>query len=529
MVTRVMTMRSYLALAAVGAVIPFSSCQCDDELNAVPGSLRGIVCAPSSGGAAAGVPVHVVDASGRSFDTTSDERGLWSIDRLGAGLCDVTYDGPEGIRAARVDVKPRERVDFIDAACHPPQPPPPGPTGTVEGCICDDGVGRWVDGANVYIVTADGGLVVTGTDSEGCFVLEAPAGQHVLKVDKGSFYREIDVEVTGEAPFQVPSPAVCEEPPPPAGSGIVTGRVCAPDGETWLAGAEIWVERADGTRTATTTDAQGRYRLEGVPAGEQTLHIVKGSFSSEVTVTVAAEQTTTLPESECEIEQNLRIAVVTGSFDRVEDVLASIGIERTNIDVFDGVSFAGFGDWASDLFGDIDALSQYDIVFVNCGADDFDFTFSPQQNILSNLRTFVQNGGSLYVSDQSYEIVERTWPDFIDFFGDDLRGQAAQQGLESESTHANIVDPSLAAAFGRTDVEIHYPLGAWAVVSSASSNARVMVQADATTFGGDQLRDIPHIVGFSAGSGRVIFTSFHQEQGINSDMQRILQLLIFEL
>jgi hypothetical protein len=41
--------------------------------------------------------------------------------------------------------------------------------------------------------------------------------------------------------------------------------------------------------------------------------------------------------------------------------------------------------------------------------------------------------------------------------------------------------------------------------------------------------NIPHTVGFSFGAGKVLYTSFHQEPGINFDQERILQLLMFEL
>ena len=35
--------------------------------------------------------------------------------------------------------------------------------------------------------------------------------------------------------------------------------------------------------------------------------------------------------------------------------------------------------------------------------------------------------------------------------------------------------------------------------------------------------------GFSPGSGKVIYSSFHQEPGINVQQERVLQLLVFQL
>ena len=43
------------------------------------------------------------------------------------------------------------------------------------------------------------------------------------------------------------------------------------------------------------------------------------------------------------------------------------------------------------------------------------------------------------------------------------------------------------------------------------------------------LTNMPLTVGFTAGQGRVIYTSFHQEPGVDSATARLLQLLMFEL
>src|SRR5207302_6517965 len=64
------------------------------------------------------------------------------------------------------------------------------------------------------------------------------------------------------------------------GQGAVEGKVCAPTGNLWLAGADVWVVQG-GAQDATVTDDVGHFLLGGVDAGTQTLHVQKGSFSTQ--------------------------------------------------------------------------------------------------------------------------------------------------------------------------------------------------------------------------------------------------------
>ena len=62
--------------------------------------------------------------------------------------------------------------------------------------------------------------------------------------------------------------------------GGVRGRVCAPSGSTWVAGATVWVTLEDGTVVHTKTDGDGWYNLADVPPGKYTVHVKKGSFNT---------------------------------------------------------------------------------------------------------------------------------------------------------------------------------------------------------------------------------------------------------
>lgn len=511
------------------------SCGCEEDLYALPGRIVGNLCSVADGQPLANHPV-VVDTADGPVETTTNPFGRYEVEGIPAG--DVTVrasvDGEE--RVFEVSVSSGELVEITDDQCRPPPPPPDPPMGTVSGCACDDEGGEWVADANVFIVPPTGNIVVTGTGADGCFVLEnVPVGSHVLKIEKGAFYEEHDVEVLDAQDTRIPTPDTCElpeppPPPPPGDVGNVEGRVCAPDGSTWLGGAEVWVELPDGSRVEATTDAEGRYTLVGAPAGMQTLHIQKGSFYTTVPVDIPADGTLTIPEAECAIEQDVAVAVVAGAWDDVRSVLVNVGIDEATITDFDSA-------WAGQMLSNYDQLAQFDIVFFNCGLNEIDFQTDVANGgvMRDNLRQFVENGGSVYASDQAYDMVELTFPEFIDFAGDDALPNDAQRGKVTASTLGTVTDLALSQALGQSNIELHYPLPAWTAMESVAAQVQVYIRANATIGLGvtqiieQTLTNVPHTVGFQVGQGKVIYTSFHQEPGINVQMERVLQLLVFEL
>ncbi len=528
-----------LKTSCYAVLIAFSACQCDDELNVIPavGSVRGVVCGDDDGQPLS-TTLTVRDVDGVEHTATSASNGSFTLDNIPVGAAQLTIADPSGGRLVTVTIREGETVEFADSVCRAPPPPPPPPTGSVSGCVCDTAVGQWVSGANVFISLESGAVAVTGTDDVGCFVLDGvPGGSHTLQIQRGAFNSSRPVTVTVGQTTAIDSPAVCEPPPPPAQSGSVSGRVCAPDGETWLAQADVYVELAGGARVQTSTDGDGAYTLDGVPVGQQTVHIVKGSFSTTRQVIISDGQTVVIPEDDCAIEAtSLRVAVVTGDYDRVQDVLASIGIEQANITLYQSNYLTGNVDWVNQLIGNYATLAQYDIVFLNCGVGDKSFVgrgglfpISVNQAAIANLRRFVTEGGSVYSSDWAYNIIEVVWPDFVRFAGNDASPDSAKLGAAPFDIDANIVDGPLAIAMGTSSIELHYPLLEWAVMQDVSPQTNVYVRGDARLMSGTTLSNVPHTVAFRPGAGRVLFTSFHQEPGINPQMQRALQLLIFEL
>ncbi len=63
------------------------------------------------------------------------------------------------------------------------------------------------------------------------------------------------------------TPVMPAEPPPPPTTGNLTGQLRIADTDAPLVGAPVVIRFPDGTTQSLTTDAQGRFRVDGVPGG----------------------------------------------------------------------------------------------------------------------------------------------------------------------------------------------------------------------------------------------------------------------
>src|ERR1043166_3101687 len=212
---------------------------------------------------------------------------------------------------------------------------------------------------------------------------------------------------------------VTPDPVPPVETGSIEGRICQPDQTAWLDGADVVVAPAGGERVTTTTDADGRFTLDGVVAGPQRVHISKGDVEIVRDVDVPANDVVVMPDDQCLLDPTLRIAVVHGSnYDRVEGVLEELGIDMTTVQVFQS-------DWAEQLLDTDDGLADFDVLFLNCRSNEETYMAHPEMQ--ERLRNFVNGGGALYAADQAYDIIEVAWPDELNFYGDDnVRGAGDQ-------------------------------------------------------------------------------------------------------
>lgn len=394
----------------------------------------------------------------------------------------------------------------------------------------------------------------------------------------------------------------------------VNGTITAPDGNTPLAGATVYISeggsnkvmaKAKGTSSSTLdaedceepaedysvftcTEADGSFTFDvPVSSDDVLLNIFKGIFSFE--------QTIDIDDADGEIgEVNMpsasesfdgKIAVVEGSYDRMEDILAKVGfgeIETENTSGY-GQLVPGTEEFdllsnPSPLFEDEDGdgekdLFNYDIIFINCGTNESAIASNKARShdhiahlkssgdaeILSAenrdaLKTFVEEGGVLYTTDLSYDYIEQTFPSYIDYYGSDdtpaderegwneaqdgesgieTDGTVLQENMESWLTNVDCFDGESCLNDDGT-VHITDFLSGWAVIegphSEASGEVTPWVEGDVDWYSGSGVR--PLTISFEAGDGSVFYSSYHTVESEHTPnwrpQERLLQYLVFE-
>ena len=309
----------------------------------------------------------------------------------------------------------------------------------------------------------------------------------------------------------------------PGETGILQGRICDPSGDGWVVGAEVWISldyNGDGVeddRITGTTDADGYFTLSGVPMGAHTVYVEKGSFTASFEVVLDEPGTTTLAEEECLDASEVEIAVISGQYDSIQHILDEMGFEY---DLYNGLS-----NQYMDLLTDPALMAEYDIIFFNCGMSDSWQT--KKGEIASNVNDYVLNGGSIYSSDWAYYIFEASFPDAVDYYGDDNYAGSAYMGNMGE-IQAEVLDANIQAIVGGTTARLNYDLGSWVVPTSAKSTVDVLVRGDAPLIWGSDQANAPLAVRFEKG-GTALYTTFHNEAQITVDMLAILQEVILSL
>ncbi len=330
-------------------------------------------------------------------------------------------------------------------------------------------------------------------------------------------------------------PAPCE----PCGYGAIRGRVCAPNEQVFVSGARVWVDAyaCDGTliRVETSSDYSGYYLLEDVPCGEQRINIRKGNYDHSFTATVNTGQLNDITGSSyklCFAPTAARIAVITGDWDNIEDLLEDLGLE---VDVFELYGDWDGEDWMSGqalaLLQDRDRLHEYNILLIDCGEAHYDV--SRQFGVDDNIRAFVEGGGSLYMSDFAYIYSERVWPLAIDYYGNnELAGyMGANDGpIVMQSSHLTgyFNDTDMKAYLGNPpSIPIELGLPPLVSVEGWAGTTNMHIYAHIPQFDANQ----PLVLSFrpTPSSGRVIYTTFHNAEQQMEQMQKVLMYLMFSL
>jgi hypothetical protein len=345
--------------------------------------------------------------------------------------------------------------------------------------------------------------------------------------------------------------------------GTVTGKVCSPDQQSWVNGAQVYVSGADchgdPFLVSVASGADGSFSLDAVPVGAQTVHAELGAFSQEMQVTVAARATTTIPDNQlCVAQKTATFAVITGPGDHIETLLTGLGL---TFDTFSGDP----ASWTSangggTLLGNLEALKKYTIVFIDCAAAKksgsiIDLGPNAAQ-IASNLQAYVANGGSLYSSDWAMLFPVVGFPGKLNFAHTGTTAIASPfkaqtlVGYAPQTVNATVTDSALAAFVGKSTLQIAYPAqtGAisrnWGLISSVGAGVDVLITApsaeecsttDTTcSTAGKTVTQVPLATRFKLTPGRqrggvVIYTSFNNIAQPTDDVSKVLRYLVLNL
>ena len=201
---------------------------------------------------------------------------------------------------------------------------------------------------------------------------------------------------------------------------------------------------------------KGNFSLKA-PVGNRNLQIQIGggsNFRTTVPVSVSEGQTTAVNPSTTRLDQVAHMAFVAGSYDSIQTIVTGLGYEITEITNAD--------------LADYNIVSQYDVIFLNCGAKQ---NLSNQSAIDTNLANFVTNGGSIYASDWAVAYLtggltnSHVCSEAGGFIPDD-KLCAINDGAEGVINGSQITDTDLASALGLSTIDIQYDLGIWEQIST---------------------------------------------------------------
>lgn len=464
------------------------------------------------------------------------------------------------------------------------------------GCVEDIETTR--SGATVAIVDTN---LSTTTDLAGNFTLDVtdlPPGSTIqVRAVFGvlSGFTTVQLPAAGNVRTTITLPECILIEEPLVELQVLEGCVLAPDESTPIAGAKVVLEDEGLGFPETFTEGDGSYSFDltglPLPAGNVTFVATKSSFSGSITTNVGAiAPVNGVRDIGCIELTPPAMAVVTGIFDRMQDILAKTGFGQTDangqlilgteqFDIYDGddgvtlgASAGSYPD-ADALFFDLDEdgepdLNNYDIIFVNCGVEqeivDGFVTIQNEPSALDEeriaaIRDYVANGGILYCTDLAYDFVEQAFPEFIDFYGSDgtaagnqetpgaaergfgrnpgetpevFTNAAVLDGLLSDFLDAATCDGAVGCRNGDGSVFITGFAPAWAAMNGAhpAADVKIWVEGEVEV---DEVTSVrPLTASFGFGDGTVHFSSYHTEEANPSAQfraqERILQFLVFE-
>lgn len=346
-------------------------------------------------------------------------------------------------------------------------------------------------------------------------------------------------DTTPDTTFDTARPDTTTTCDPCGEKGSIKGRVCAPNANVFVNDAHVSVTGSgcDGEpfTLETTSAADGTYYLLDVPCGTHTVNIEKGSFASTHPVTVTSGElldVTGAANKLCFSSGAAKIAVLAGTWDDMGGLLEQLGLRY---DFYNTDGDEGADGSIVEILSDPQKLKTYDILFANCGGT---VGWLPQDEpqVMPNVKDFVLNGGSLYMSDYAWVLGEWSFPDKVEWYDNDdptsMGDSDSPQVIPSGTkVNATVSDGTLASYLGKNTIQIEFDQGPQIAPVSVANGAFAHVVGNINVPLELSIPNAPLTLSYvpSDGAGRVIYTNFHNDAQTTSDMLTILNYLVFTL
>jgi hypothetical protein len=284
-------------------------------------------------------------------------------------------------------------------------------------------------------------------------------------------------------------------------TGTIVGAVMSPSETVPIAGATVTV-RVDDQEAMALSVERGCFYLN-LPKGKHEIVIEKGRYSSSLSAIVQEDEVTNLGAIGLDVG-DVKVAVVFGKYDNVGELISQLGIPY---DLYTS---------PKDLFTSSETLEDYDAVFINCGTENTTVNNEYYtETEISNVKTWVEAGGTIYISDWEHALFTGITPNSASFMHEPRVGP-------SGVVEATILDRNIMALLGTEQLDIHFQLAGWAVIDEVDEGS-ALLEADI-----DDQRHPLAVIDWP-GQGRVIYTSFHNEEQLTVEIQTVLYELILVL
>lgn len=224
------------------------------------------------------------------------------------------------------------------------------------------------------------------------------------------------------------------------------------------------------------------------------------------------------------VVKRLKIAVTEPEFDDIGKILDNLGEAYKYTDI-------NLDDLTEDNLRD-----RFDVIFISCGTVKEDWVArvtnetggrnstrvilkeDKVRRLKTNLRKFVEDGGTIYSSDWRYQLLSIPFPEF--------ESSDIKQG-DVQNLDADVVDSGLQDVIGKT-IELRFDLPAWypATFEARPRQITEVLRGTYRDMDGNRVT-APLLVKFAVGKGNVIFTSFHNEKTVSEKQEKLLKYLVF--